>query len=177
AGYISDRIDRRLVIAATGIIAAASAGALALFSDVMPLGAILLLAFTYGMGALSYYAVAVAHAADKARPDQATSMMAGILVIWGIGSIIGPIIAGVVMSTPLGAGGLFAFAAASLAALAAIMFTRAVNSDAVPADEKEPFKATQATSLALAEFDPRGEETNEQFDLFLAWMASAEEDQ
>ncbi len=176
AGFISDRVDRRLVIAAAGIIAAVAALCLTLFSATAPPALILAFAFVFGVGALSYYAVAVAHAADRARPDQATSMMAGILVIWGIGSIAGPLLAGGVMSTQLGASGLFAFAAAALALLAATMFTRAVNVAAVTDDEKEPFNATQATSLALSELDPRGEETNEQFDLFLAWMASAETD-
>lgn len=178
AGMISDRLDRRTVIAATGIIASAAGLGLALFSTVASPALILVLAFVFGVGALSYYAVAVAHAADRARPDQATSMMAGILVIWGIGSIAGPLVAGLVMSTPLGVPGLFAFASASLALLAATMFTRTVNKAPVPAEEKTPFNATQTTSLALSELDPRGEhETNEQFDLFLAWMASTETDE
>ena len=175
AGMISDRIDRRTVIAFTGILASAAALALALFSHAISPALILVIAFVYGAGALAYYAVAVAHAADRARPDQATSMMAGILVIWGIGSVIGPIAAGAIMSTPLGAPGLFAFASASLALLAATMFTRTVNKPAVPDEEKSPFNATQTTSLALSELDPRGDEgTNEQFDLFLSWMASTE---
>ena len=165
AGMISDRIDRRMVIAGTGILAAGAALGLSLFSHTVAPALILVLAFVYGVGALAYYAVAVAHAADRARPDQATSMMAGILVIWGIGSIMGPIVAGLVMSTPLGAPGLFAFASASLALLAATMFTRTVNKAPVPDEEKEPFN------------DPRGEHENEQFDLFLAWMASAEADE
>ncbi|WP_233355914.1 MFS transporter [Henriciella aquimarina] len=177
AGMISDRVDRRMVIAGTGILAAGAALALSLFSHVVSPALILVLAFVYGVGALAYYAVAVAHAADRARPDQATSMMAGILVIWGIGSILGPLVAGVVMSSPLGAPGLFAFASASLALLAATMFTRTVNKAPVPEAEKEPFNATQTTSLALSELDPRGDHTNEQFDLFLAWMASAEADE
>ena len=66
---------------------------------------------------------------------------------------------------------------AALALLAATMFTRSVNYPAVSEDEKEPYTATQATSLALSELDPRGEDNNEQFDLFLAWMASAEADE
>ena len=178
AGMISDRLDRRTVIAGTGVIASAAGLGLALFSTVASPALILVLAFVFGIGALSYYAVAVAHAADRARPDQATSMMAGILVIWGIGSVAGPLIAGFVMSTPLGAPGLFAFASASLALLAATMFTRTVNKAPVPDEEKAPFNATQTTSLALSELDPRGEhETNEQFDLFLAWMASTETDE
>jgi MFS family permease len=175
AGYISDRIDRRLVIAAAGIIGAVAAVALTAFSTFAAEAVILALAFLFGMGALSYYAVAVAHAADRAKPEQATSMMAGILIIWGIGSIIGPLIAGVSMSA-IGPGGLFAFSALALAIMAALMFTRMVRTPEVTGEEKEPFNATQATSLAISEIDPRGEATNEQFDLFLAWMASQETD-
>ncbi|WP_300380561.1 MFS transporter [Henriciella sp.] len=177
AGFISDRIDRRTVIAGTGIIGALAALGLALLSHTANPIIILALGFAFGIGAMSYYAVAVAHAADRARDDQATSMMAGILVIWGIGSIFGPLAAGFIMSGPLGAPGLFAFSGASLALLAATMFTRTVNKPATSDEEKEPFTATQATSLALSELDPRssgGE--NEQFDLFLAWMASSEAD-
>ena len=168
-------MDRRLVIAAAGIIGAVSAVALTAFSTVAAQPVILLLAFLFGMGALSYYAVAVAHAADRAKPEQATSMMAGILIIWGIGSIIGPLIAGVSMSA-IGPGGLFAFSALALAIMAALMFTRMVRTPEVTGEEKEPFNATQATSLAISEIDPRGETTNEQFDLFLAWMSSQETD-
>ncbi|WP_233355837.1 MFS transporter [Henriciella litoralis] len=173
AGVISDRVDRRLVIAATGILAGVAALGLALLSHTASEPIILGLAFLFGMGALSYYAVAVAHAADRARPDQATSMMAGIMVIWGIGSIVGPLVAGFIM-TPLGATGLFAFASVMLALLTIIMFTRVVKNAEVTDDEKDPFNATQATSLALSELDPRGEDHNEQFDLFVSWMASTE---
>ena len=79
--------------------------------------------------------------------------------------------------TPLGGEGLFFFAAGALALLAALMFTRIVNTVPVDLEDKEPFNATQATSLALSDLDPRGEDTSEQFDLFLAWMASQETDE
>ena len=176
AGMISDRVDRRLVIAATGLLGGVCALALGLLATTAPPVMILVLAFGYGAGALSFYAVAVAHAADKVSASRATPMMAGILVLWGIGSIVGPILSGFVM-TPLGGPGLFFFAAAALALLAALMFTRIVNAVPVASDDKEPFNATQATSLALSDLDPRGEQTNEQFDLFLAWMASEETDE
>ncbi len=176
AGMISDRIDRRLVIAATGLLGGLCALALGLLAVTASPVIILILAFGYGAGALSFYAVAVAHAADKVSASRATPMMAGILVLWGIGSIVGPILSGFVM-TPLGGPGLFFFAAAALALLAALMFTRIVNAVPVASDDKEPFNATQATSLALSDLDPRGEQANEQFDLFLAWMASEETDE
>lgn len=176
AGMISDRIDRRLVIAATGLIGAVCALGLGLVAGVAPQVLIFVLGFGYGVGALSFYAIAVAHAADRAEANQATPMMAGIIVLWGIGSIVGPPVAGLIM-TPFGGAGLFFYASGALALLAALMFTRTVNADPVGESDKEPFNATQATSLALSDLDPRGEEENEQFDLFLAWMASQETDE
>jgi MFS family permease len=176
SGIVSDRIDRRMVIAATAILGSVCGLGLALFAGSVSSAVILGLAFVFGIGALPFYAVGVAHAADRVESSQATSMMAGILILWGIGSIIGPAICGLVM-TLLGAPGLFFFASAALALLAALMFTRMVHTVPVDAADKEPFNAAQATSLALSEIDPRGEETNEQFDLFLAWMASSETDE
>ena len=165
AGLLSDRIDRRMVIALLAGTGAAAALAIVFLVQVHTGTGLLILAGLFGGGSLSYYAIAVAHAADRAEADQATSMMAGILVIWGLGSILGPALAGLVMSLPLGAPGLFAFSGVMLAGLGILMFTRAVNSDPVPEAEKEPFAVSPATSFAVAEFDPRGSE-EEQLDLF-----------
>ena len=93
-GLLSDRLDRRIVIAGAAAIGAAAAIGLALTTAInIPL-LTLLLAALFGAGSLSYYAVAVANAADRAAPEEITSMMAGILVVWGIGSVIGPLIGG-----------------------------------------------------------------------------------
>jgi MFS family permease len=164
AGLISDRIDRRLVIATLSVIGSVSAIALFLAAGAEWRAGVILSAFCFGIGAQSYYAIAIAHAADRADPDQITSMMAGILMIWGLGSVIGPILAGLVMNTRLGGEGLFVFASVSLALLAVSVFIRAVGSGAVDAADKEAFGASPATSYAIAEFDPRG--IDEQLDLF-----------
>ncbi|MFC7292665.1 MFS transporter [Hirschia litorea] len=164
AGLISDRIDRRYVLSALGFIGGGSAIGLFFAANNQAQNATLIWAFLFGAGSLSYYAVAVAHAADKSKSGQATSMMAGILMIWGFGSVLGPILAGFAMSSPLGAAGLFIFAAIALIALGLSMFTRAVWSDAVAEEDKEPFGVAPATSLAIAELDPRGDD--EQLELF-----------
>lgn len=168
AGYVSDRVDRRLVISGLAALGAVSAGGLVLAALSGMSGLALLLAALFGAGSLSYYAVAVAHAADKASPDQATSMMAGILMIWGLGSLVGPVLAGAAMNFGPGAPGLFVFAGAALLVLSLVMLSRAVRTDAVPRDEKSPFKVSPATSYAIAELDPRGDEAEdeEQPDLF-----------
>ena len=164
AGRLSDRMDRRYVILGLAVIGAAAALGLVVFSALEARSALLASAFLFGGGSLSYYAIAVAHAADRSTPEQATSMMAGILLIWGIGSVAGPAIAGVIMNLGPGAPGLFIFAGIALALLAVSMLSRTVRIAPVPAGEKEPFGVAPATSLAIAEFDPRGDDT--QFDLF-----------
>lgn len=164
AGALSDRIDRRLVIAGLGVLGAVAGAGVVLTGLAGNVPLLLLCAGIFGAGSLSHYAVAVAHAADKARPEQVTSMMAGILTIWGIGSVVGPLSAGLVMDTTLGAPGLFMAATVALGIMALAMFTRTVSQSPVPEDNKEPFGVAPATSFAIAEFDPRGFE--EQLELF-----------
>lgn len=165
-GLLSDRFDRRLVIAAAAAVGAGAAVGLALTTAInIPL-LTLLLAAVFGAGSLSYYAVAVANAADRASAEEITSMMAGILVIWGIGSVIGPLIAGAFLQIVPGGGGLFLFAGLALTGLAIACLSRAAISAPVPAEAREPFSVSPATSLAIAEIDPRGEA--EQPDLFAA---------
>ena len=96
-GLLSDRFDRRVIIASAAGIGAVAAAGIALSTAFSAPGITLLLAAVFGAGSLSYYAVAVANAADRARTEDITSMMAGILVIWGLGSVTGPVVAGAMM--------------------------------------------------------------------------------
>lgn len=163
-GLVSDKFDRRLVIAAAAGIGAVAAFFLFVTAAINIPQVTLLLAAIFGAGSLSYYAVAVANAADRASPEEITSMMAGILVVWGIGSVIGPLIAGAFLQLIPGGGGLFLFAGLALAVLTIACLSRAAISAPVPTEAREPFSVSPATSLAIAEFDPRGEP--EQPDLF-----------
>ncbi len=164
AGLLSDRIDRRLVMGGLGAVGAIAAFILALLGNVLPLGAFVFVVGLYGAGALSHYALAVAHAADKTETHQMTAMMAGILIIWSMGSIIGPLAGGAVMSLGLGPRGLFIYAGIGMALMTIFVLARSRVSDAVPVEDKGPFVPTQTTSLVLAEMDIRGDD--EQFDLF-----------
>ncbi|WP_291841818.1 MFS transporter [Maricaulis sp.] len=150
AGMLSDRIDRRLVIAGLAVAAGSSALVLALFSSLLPQAAIFAIAALWGAGALSYYGVAVAHAADRAPDGQATSMMSGILMVWALGSMIGPLVASGVMSL-IGPAGLFFFASAALFTLVALMLVRRTGKSAVRSEDKADFEPTATTSVAVIE--------------------------
>lgn len=163
AGMISDRTDRRIVIAALALVAGAASVLLGLFSGVLPLVAILVIASVWGAGAQSYYGVAAAHAADRAEDGQATNMMSGILTIYATGAMIGPITAGAIMRL-VGTSGLFLYAAVVLFALAGLMLYRRTDTPPVSDYEKSDFEPISATSVSVYEMTGIGSEEAEETD-------------
>ncbi|MBI1237790.1 MAG: MFS transporter [Alphaproteobacteria bacterium] len=158
AGVLSDRIDRRLVIAGLSIAAALASAGLAIVPSDAPEFVVYGLAVAWGAGSLSFYGVAVAHAADRAQPGQTTSMMAGILMLWAMGAIVGPLVAGAAMDVGLGRAGLFAFAAIGLALLPVAMLARRRAAEPVAGDAKSAFAPAGVTSVAITDLDPRAAE-------------------
>lgn len=165
AGLLSDRMDRRVVIAGLAGAGCLASLALTLLAGHLPWMGVLALAMVWGAGSMSFYGIAVAHGADKAPPGQATSMMAGILVVWAVGALLGPLAAGAAMTSALGATGLFAYAAVGLLVLTVAMFIRKARVSAAPAEDKSPFSIAPATSVSLAQLDPRADD-DPQLDLF-----------
>jgi hypothetical protein len=82
-------------------------------------------------------------------------MMAGILVVWALGALAGPLVAGAVMSTGLGVSGLFVYAAAGLAALTVAMLARRVQTAPTDPDTKSAFAMSPTTSVSVTMIDPR----------------------
>jgi MFS family permease len=151
-GKLSDRVDRRLVIAGLALAAAVFAGVLAfIVSPGLTLGA--LLVGLWGAASLCYYGVAVAHAADRSTIEELPAIASGILLVWAAGSVIGPILAGLAYASAWEARGLFLYAAIASLILSVLVLWRSRARAAVTAEEREPFVNLQATSGALAEID------------------------
>ena len=108
AGRLSDRIDRRLVLISL-LSLAAIAGLVFAF---VPLsrGPLFIWAFIFGMATVPTYAIAAAHAYDRAEPGSYVETAAGILLANAAGSIIGPLLASLLMEQ-LGSARLFVFTA------------------------------------------------------------------
>jgi len=152
AGTISDRFDRRLVVAALAALASIAALVLAVIpAPGLWLGA--LLAGAWGAASLAYYGVAVAHAADRSRIEELPAIASGLLIVWGTGSILGPVLAGIAWAGPLGARGLFLFGAVASSVLVVGMFIRRRARAAVNEAERESFVYLSATSGELAEIE------------------------
>jgi len=104
-GALSDRMDRRVVLLMLAIVAMAAD---MVFISFDPQGAALNLAVAalFGTAIYAMYPVIIAHASDHAAEGTAIQTSGGLLMIYGIGGIVGPLVAGALMST-FGKAGLF----------------------------------------------------------------------
>ncbi|MBJ3774896.1 MFS transporter [Acuticoccus mangrovi] len=124
-GRMSDFVDRRIVLLVAVMVTAGFCLFL-VFGEAMPQW--MLLAFGFGIGSvlLPSYSLAAAHAYDWADSEQLVETSAGLILLYGIGSTIGPILASIVMVV-VGPGGLFLVIGITAASLAAFIGLRIVS--------------------------------------------------
>jgi len=153
-GALSDRIDRRWVVAGASLAAGAVSMAVA-FNTGWPTWVLALLLCLWGGFALSLYALAIAHANDFAEKDQIVSLAGTLLMIWATGSAIGPLLATLVMHR-VGPAGLFLYATAVSLILAVFVLWRRTRRAAVPADQRAPYAYAPTTSPVANKLRPPG---------------------
>lgn len=152
-GHFSDRHDRRSVLLVVSLVGAILAITTYLILDT-PAPWMLLLAISYGGFAFALYGLSIAHANDQLAPEDLLEGARNLLLIYGIGAMVGPTIASLVMAR-LGAGSLLLFLAANLIALALFAAYRMRMREALPTEEQMEFVAVVRTSSAALEMDPR----------------------
>lgn len=123
-GQWSDRTDRRRPIVAACCAAAAAGLCLALVPG-LARPAQLALAAGFGVAAFPLYGLCVAHANDHAA-GRFVQTSGGLLLTFGVGAAIGPLVAGPLVA-PGHSGGLFLFTAGVHLALAAFVLHRMVR--------------------------------------------------
>jgi MFS family permease len=160
-GHLSDMWDRRTVTLIAGA-AAAGAAALAAWSVTHSQPLFLAAVFIYGGAAFSLYPLCVAHANDNAPPDEFVTVAGGLLLTYGIGAAVGPIVAGPLMQF-LGNDAFLFFLVAMQAGLVLFIIARMLARPAPPVEDQEPFVMLARTSqsaldmIAPAEEEPEGE--------------------
>ncbi len=159
-GRLSDSIDRRLVLIFLSLATAASSVAIVVFSPnvfLIAAGTAVLV----GMFSQPLYAIAVAHAFDHAAQEDFVETSSGMLLSFGIGSIIGPLIASALMGK-MGPSGLYVMVIAFNIVMAAFIFTRVLTRDALTAEEKTDFEyaatAQVGTVISTEELNAEDEE-------------------
>jgi MFS family permease len=174
-GRLSDRVDRRKVIAAVCVIAALAGVVLALLGDAREGGllisadralaglspvALVAVAALFGAAIYPQYSLCVAHTNDFVGREEFVEASSGLLLTWAIGASIGPVLAAFAMDG-LGVGGLFLYTAAAHAGFAAFTVYRITRRAAVPPEERAPYVAggrPSRTTPVAVDLDPRAPE-------------------
>lgn len=154
-GWYSDRLGRRKPLIGAAILAACAGAALSLAGSA-DRWLLLSLAAIYGASAFPIYTLCVAHANDLVHKKRAVEVSSGLLLIFSMGAILGPLIASWIMSQ-MGPGGLFLHSAAAHTIIALAMLARIVLRPELPKDTKEVFVAVPRTTPAVFDLDPRAE--------------------
>lgn len=123
-GRLSDRIDRRSVVGVQCAVTAMIALALFILGPRLPMSGVLGLIALWGAGSLTFYGISVAHGIDRMIDGRVTELVGVLIICWATGSVLGPILAGLVISAMPGTSALFLFTAGGLIILSLIMFYR-----------------------------------------------------
>ncbi|EKF18719.1 MFS transporter [Nitratireductor pacificus] len=162
AGRLSDRIDRRFVIAAaafgSGLI-----GLLILLTAPRSGTVVIVMTAVYGAFAYTLYSIIVAHANDHAAPEDFVKVSSGLLFLYGFGTMLGPLAGGVLMER-MDAESLFLTTALAHFALGAYTLLRITRRAPVPVEDREAFKtlpSERAATPQAAVLDPRSDTDGE----------------
>lgn len=148
AGRLSDRMDRRYVLSALSALSALAALLLVMFEP-MNVYVIIVLVAVYGAAANALYPIAVAHANDFAAPEDFVKISGGLLLLFGIGTIIGPTIGGPVM-THFGPHALFAVTALAHVSVVIHAILRSRIRPAIATADKDNYTTAPTATAPLA---------------------------
>ena len=114
-GFLSDRMDRRILILGVSVAGALAAGLGALIEDAY----IMLMAISFVIGGMSnpLYSLLIAYVNDYLEYDDMAAASGGLVFINGLGAIVGPLMVGWLIGL-IGPRGFFVYLAVLMALLA-----------------------------------------------------------
>ncbi len=155
-GWLSDRIDRRIVIAACAAAAIATGLGLAFWEPPAPwMG--LVLAILHGGVMMPIYALCIAHSNDFAPNGELVEVSSGLLLLYGLGAVLGPVILGPVMEN-YGAGSLFVMISVTFTALALFALYRITRHRVAGPDTRGHFTPVPKSSPSVYALESEDED-------------------
>jgi MFS family permease len=153
-GWLSDRYDRRVMIAFLSIATSGIAAITMFVPSTMPITVIGLVA-VFGGISMPLYSLAIAHANDHLNKDQMLAAGSKLVLLYGVGAIAGPSVAGGFMQM-FGAAGFMMFMLATYGLLAIYAVYRMTQSKALLPNETGDLvlvtpMATSVTAELVAE--------------------------
>lgn len=152
-GYLSDRYDRRTIIACLVVLAmlASAAAPVALGLHFW----LLLLAVAVSAGVFGVlYALSISQTFDSLKQSEMGTAMGPLVMIYAVGAIVGPLISSSVMKLA-GSAALFTLLCLLQALLLGFIFYRIGRREALPVEQQEAMVAQAPLGSAGVELDPR----------------------
>lgn len=126
-GWLSDRFDRRTIIMLLAFFAAMIAGVTLAGGYYLTRVMLIALVTVFGVVSLPIYSLVVAHANDHLQREQILGASAKLVLLYGVGSLVGPILVGDLMRR-IGGEGWLIYMIAVHAALAGFALWRKYKS-------------------------------------------------
>lgn len=126
-GWLSDRFDRRTIIMLLAFFAAMIAGVTLAGGYYLTRVMLIALVTAFGVVSLPIYSLVVAHANDHLQREQILGASAKLVLLYGVGSLVGPILVGDLMRR-IGGEGWLIYMIAVHAALAGFALWRKYKS-------------------------------------------------
>ena len=150
-GRMSDRMDRRRVILLTCAGAMGAGILLAILNPSMD-NILLPAAFAYGLFVFPLYSLCVAHTNDFADESKYVEVACGLLLVYALGAVMGPMVASIFMHF-IGPGGLFAFTVLVHASMIGYVFHRLRIREVAPPEEHISFADAMRVGLTVSSVD------------------------
>jgi MFS family permease len=160
--YLSDNFDRRKVMLfmVVALMALCLLVPFLMSSDMFKL-TLFAIALITGLVAC-LYPMSMSETFDTVLKDQILSAMSSLLLIYALGSILGPYLASLIMNS-FGSSALFSFMNVVALTLLLFIIVRMKLQQALPIDEQESF-VMQTPSGVVSELDPRTQYAEAQFE-------------
>jgi MFS family permease len=154
-GHLSDRHDRRTVLILVSLAGATVAATAAVIVDQGRAG-LVLVAIAYGGLMFSLYGLSVAHANDHLEPGEVLEATRGLLLLYGVGALFGPVLGGAAMAA-VGPVGLPGGSAAVLVLLCLFGLYRMTRRSSPPIEEQSDYVTMVRTSPVVLEMHPEAD--------------------
>ncbi|HMB14566.1 MAG TPA: MFS transporter [Roseovarius sp.] len=146
-GWLSDRIDRRWLILGVAVVGALSTG-VGVFLGV-DFETLLVLGFIMGGMASPLYSLFIAYTNDFLQVEDMAAASGGLVFVYGMGAIFGPMITGQLMEV-VGPHGFWLFLAALFTLIALYAGWRMTRRPSVPVDETGAYVGVSPTGSPVA---------------------------
>lgn len=154
-GRLSDQFDRRLMMLIVCVLTIVSGVALIISFNVHSYTLQLIALFLLGGAIFTLYPLSISHACDHLDSKDIVAGTQGLLLVYGVGATLGPILSAFFMKPWLGSNGLIYYFILLSLLLSVFLLWRKTTAPQAPNEEQQDYIMVPQTTPIASELDPR----------------------